>query len=384
MAGRATRISELVHKAAAKQQTPISLRTLLEFGRNTRPINLVIASRFLAQELPIRLARRVVELESAPMGLSQMPSVRTIHGLYTDSFRLISEFPYVRDEFDDQKFTELLAEIKARHNWVVQRCAAGVLELKKSLGVSHLGTDIQTFLDRFYMGRISIRMLISQHLALHSLTPEQRRLTMATTGYVGIVTSDCKPVDVINEAIRHAQFLCESTYGRTAPVQIVRGDANTGFTYVPSHLYLMVFELLKNSLRATVETHRDSLHLPPVKVVIAYGDEDVIIKISDEGGGVPRSALPLIWTYSYTTADPVPVSSSSPPSSGASGSLFDPLAQPAGDGGIIAGFGYGLPLSRLYARYFSGDIVLMSVESYGTDAFIHLRRLADKEEELPA
>lgn len=29
--------------------------------------------------------------------------------------------------------------------------------------------------------------------------------------------------------------------------------------------------------------------------------QDITIKISDEGGGIPRSALPLVWTWMYVT-----------------------------------------------------------------------------------
>jgi pyruvate dehydrogenase kinase 2/3/4 len=36
--------------------------------------------------------------------------------------------------------------------------------------------------------------------------------------------------------------------------------------------------------------------------VVAEGGEDVTIKVSDEGGGIPRSGLPRIWTYLYSTA----------------------------------------------------------------------------------
>lgn len=46
----------------------------------------------------------------------------------------------------------------------------------------------------------------------------------------------------------------------------------------------------------------DSEEFPPIKVIVAHGEEDITIKISDEGGGIPRSAVPLIWTYMYTTA----------------------------------------------------------------------------------
>ena len=60
----------------------------------------------------------------------------------------------------------------------------------------------------------------------------------------------------------------------------------------------MVFEILKNSLRATVEKYGpDSEDFPPIKIIVAHGDEDITIKISDEGGGIPRKDVPLVWTY---------------------------------------------------------------------------------------
>jgi hypothetical protein len=42
------------------------------------------------------------------------------------------------------------------------------------------------------------------------------------------------------------------------------------------------------------------------------------------------------------------------------------------EGTRIAGYGFGLPLSRLYARYFGGDVVLRAVPQYGTCASVLL------------
>lgn len=50
---------------------------------------------------------------------------------------------------------------------------------------------------------------------------------------------------------------------------------------------------------------------------------------------------------------------------------------------VLAGYGYGLPISRLYARYFGGDLQIISMEGYGTDAYLHLNRLGNVQEPLP-
>lgn len=93
-----------------------------------------------------------------------------------------------------------------------------------------------------------------------------------------------------------------------------------------------------------------------------------LLQVSDEGGGIPRSGIARIWTYMYSTAK-IPM----------------PDMEEVGDTQpvVLAGYGYGLPLSRLYARYFGGDLQVISMEGYGTDAYIHLNRLGDSVEPLP-
>lgn len=77
------------------------------------------------------------------------------------------------------------------------------------------------------------------------------------------------------------------------------------------------------------------------------------MQISDEGGGIPRSGLSRIFTYLYSTAE-------NPPD-----------LDEHNEGVTMAGYGYGIPISRLYARYFGGDLQIISMEGYGM-SILHL------------
>ena len=246
----------------------------------------------------------------------------------------------------NQRFAQTLNRIKRRHDSVVTTMAQGILEYKRKRQRMQIDSNIQSFLDRFYMSRIGIRMLIGQHIALTDQSHYR------DPSYVGIICTKTFVKDLAQEAIENARFVCEDHYGlfEAPKIQLVC-DPSLNFMYVPGHLSHMLFETLKNSLRAVVETHgQDKQEFPVTKVIVAEGKEDITIKISDEGGGIPRSAIPLVWTYMYTTVDRTP--------------NLDPDFDKSDFKAPMAGFGYGLPISRLYARYFGGDLKLISMEGY--------------------
>ncbi|KAF2464958.1 alpha-ketoacid dehydrogenase kinase [Lindgomyces ingoldianus] len=423
--------------------TGVSLRQMVQFGEKPSTGTLFRASQFLSEELPIRLAHRVQELHDLPDGLNEMPSIGRVRDWYAQSFEELVDLPrpslpsdlkerllrparrngkdshltsratqnpsIVRGQYksapdhhyasgngsgssreikgstssrryyaaaDDGgewppelsaynlKFADTLEKIKRRHDSVVTTVAQGILEWKRKRQRMQIDHNIQAFLDRFYMSRIGIRMLIGQHIAL---TDQRQR---SDPNYVGIICTKTNVRELAQEAIENARFVCEDHYGLfDAPkVQLVC-NPDISFMYVPGHLSHMLFETLKNSLRAVVETHgQDKEDFPVTKVIVAEGKEDITIKISDEGGGIPRSAIPLVWTYMYTTVDQTP--------------SLDPDFNKSDFKAPMAGFGYGLPISRLYARYFGGDLKLISMEGYGTDVYLHLNRLSSSSEPL--
>lgn len=177
--------------------------------------------------------------------------------------------------------------------------------------------------------------------------------------HIGCIDPMCDPGSVVLDAYENARYLCDQYYLASPELKLtqhngVEQGAPIRIVYVPSHLYHMLFELFKNSMRAVMEHHgQDCDNIPPIEVTVVNGREDISVKLSDRGGGIPRSQVDQLFKYLYSTAPkPSPSSMHTVP---------------------LAGYGYGLPISRLYARYFQGDLVLYSTEGYGTDALIYMK-----------
>ncbi|KTG36992.1 hypothetical protein cypCar_00009899 [Cyprinus carpio] len=314
--------------------SPLSMKQFIDFGSENACVK--TSFTFLRQELPVRLANIMKEIDLLPDNLLRTPSVR-------------------------------LVQSWNRHNDVVPTMAQGVVEYKETYGTDPITSqNIQYFLDRFYMSRISIRMLLNQHTLLFG---GRIRDNPAHPKQIGSIDPNCCVTDVVKDAYENACNLCHRYYMNSPELILeefnVKGpDKPIAVVYVPSHLYHMVFELFKNAMRATMELHEDAMEYPPVHVQIVLGHEDLTVKVSDRGGGVPLRKIDRLFTYTYSTA-PRPQMDTS-------------RATP------LAGFGYGLPISRLYARYFQGDLKLYSMEGFGTDAVIYIRALSTESiERLP-
>ncbi|XP_029790237.1 pyruvate dehydrogenase (acetyl-transferring) kinase isozyme 1, mitochondrial isoform X2 [Suricata suricatta] len=324
---------------------------------------------FLRQELPVRLANIMKEISLLPDNLLRTPSVQLVQSWYIQSLQELLEF---KDKSAEEAktiydFTDTVIRIRNRHNDVIPTMAQGVIEYKESFGVDPVTSqNVQYFLDRFYMSRISIRMLLNQHSLLFGGkgkgSPSHRK-------HIGSINPNCNVVEVIKDGYENARRLCDLYYINSPELELEELNAKSPgqpiqVVYVPSHLYHMVFELFKNAMRATMEHHADKGVYPPIQVHITLGSEDLTVKMSDRGGGVPLRKIDRLFNYMYSTAPRPRVETS--------------RAAP------LAGFGYGLPISRLYAQYFQGDLKLYSLEGYGTDAVIYIKALStDSIERLP-
>ncbi|XP_046894765.1 pyruvate dehydrogenase (acetyl-transferring) kinase isozyme 2, mitochondrial-like [Hypomesus transpacificus] len=345
--------------------SPLSMKQFLDFGSTNACEKTSFA--FLRQELPVRLSNIMKEINLLPDRLLTTPSVQLVQSWYIQSLMEILDF--LDKSPDDHRaletFVETLETIRNRHNDVVPTMAQGIIEYKDAFGQDPVTSqNIQYFLDRFYMSRISIRMLINQHSLIFD-----GNTNPAHPNTIGCIDSQCDVTEVVRDAYESAKMLCEQYYLGAPELDLTEVNANClrepiQISYIPSHLYHMLFELFKNAMRATVENHEAHGSLPAIRVMVTLGGEDLTIKMSDRGGGVPFRKIDRLFSYMYSTA-PRP-------------NFGDHQRAP------LAGFGYGLPISRLYARYFQGDLQLFSMEGHGTDAVVHMKALStDSVERLP-
>ncbi|CAF2403881.1 unnamed protein product [Rotaria sp. Silwood2] len=347
------------------QPTPVTLKSLIDFAVDG---DIKDSYKFLRVELLVRWSHMRKEMNYIPARLLEMPSLKHVNSLYDQSFSEILAFKNVEPTATTlRNFTETLVGIQRRHADVVPTFARAYMEMEQTGPVDLIEKNhLQYFYDRIFMNRIGIRTLIYQHTFLFGNEFPQR------PQQVGIIDPHCDVLSVVQDAYATAKNLFERALYRIPDIEISSYNARSNETgpvtvvYIPAHIYHIVFELLKNSLRATVERcGLDTKTYPPVQVRIVKGHEDLTIEIADRGGGVPRSKLSQLFHYTYTTAP-------------------KPQLDPSGDakGTPIAGLGYGLPIARLYAKYFQGSLALASVEGLGTWAYISIKAEPENASEL--
>ncbi|XP_063059459.1 pyruvate dehydrogenase kinase, isozyme 3b [Engraulis encrasicolus] len=345
--------------------SPMSIQQFLDFGRENACEK--TSYMFLRKELAVRIANTLREVTLLPSSLVNQPSLKRVQTWYIQSFEEVLQFEDQSPESGRtlNDFLDTLNRIRSRHNDVVPTVAQGVIEYKEAHGFDpFISNNVQYFLDRFYTNRISFRMLMNQHTLLFGDTAAHPK-------HIGGIDPACHVTEVVKDAYDVAKMLCEQYYMMAPQLKVKEfnsraEDKPVQVVYVPSHLFHMLFELFKNSMRATVELHEDnSRGLPPVKCLVTLGKEDLSIKISDSGGGVPLRKIDRLFNYMYSSAP-------------------TPNLETTHTAAPLAGFGYGLPISRLYARYFQGDLNLYSMEGVGTDAVIYLKALSSESfERLP-
>jgi len=364
---------DMLLKYKQRQPTPVTLRDMLAWSEMQHS---AATSKLLTVELLTRLAHRIGELGEFPKPVQETAPVTKVMELYSSTFYSLADFYYSSSKWDESVLTSLLRDFKETDSSTVPSIALGMHRVALSFPEQPpLPSDFQ--LNQFYQSRLGIRMLIGQRV--------RPRIKMTSVP------------SVVKRAYERAKKLSIEIHGAAPALQLdghvhervwPMSDTKGVFWYVPSHLEHILFELIKNSMGATMKMQDQGKFegdMPPIKVVISKGIDDVSLKVSDEGGGIARSVAPQIWSYKYSTA----------PSRILRKNRFKNLRHAAmatadnEDHEYVtfrenfSGGGYGLPIARVFSRYFGGDLEMATVDGFGTDVFLYIPNLSEAAEVKP-
>ncbi|XP_036392816.1 3-methyl-2-oxobutanoate dehydrogenase [lipoamide] kinase, mitochondrial-like isoform X2 [Megalops cyprinoides] len=334
--------------------------TMLYAGKSADGHHILSSAKYLQKELPVRIAHRIKGFRSLPFIIGCNPTILQVHELYIRAYHMLSDFPPIKDRETEAQYSKLVQQLLDDHKDVVTMLAQGLRESRKHIQDE---TVIRSFLDTTLTSRLGIRMLATHHLSLHEENPD----------YVGIICRRLSPKKIIEKWVVFARRLCEHQYGNS-PLVRINGHVAARFPFIPMPLDYILPELLKNAMRATMESHLETpYNVPDVVVTIANNDTDFVIRISDRGGGIPHRILDKVMDYHFSTAEE---STQDPRVS----NLFDTMTNSGPQSGPMHGFGFGLPTSRAYAEYLGGSLAIQSMQGIGTDVYLRLRHIDGKGE----
>jgi signal transduction histidine kinase len=167
---------------------------------------------------------------------------------------------------------------------------------------------------------------------------------------------------------------------KKCPTVIIDGYGSSGdFTYISEHIEYIVFQLLSNSVRHTLQYHAKSTSPPPpVTITICSNDTDILIRISDQGGGMSPETYRDLWSFTSRRRF----------------KNFETISQMAAriaeeeelpwswQGQQDQHLGIGLPMSKVYSEYWGGELKVMSMEGFGTEAYLRIPRLGNQTENI--
>ncbi|KAI0268690.1 alpha-ketoacid dehydrogenase kinase [Gloeopeniophorella convolvens] len=390
---------------AAREAQRLSLRQLVFYGRSMSEERLIKSANYVRTELPVRIAHRIRDLQALPYVVVMQEGVAKVYELYWSAFEKFRQFPQIDTLEDNERFCTFLRTLLDEHAVVIPNLSLGL-----SLASPHLPPDeLDAFMKRMLVSRISRRVLAEHHIALSDSVAGR---DTDGEGHVGIIYTG---LNVEKSVRRCTALLHQLTHdsGDSGPLMTddtrwpgvtVEGHVDAQFAYIREHLEYIIFELLKNSMQATVAKHGEKSQLPHILVTLVTAPDSIGMRISDQGGGLlnPHIRLPSdLFSFSHLRyaarleserLGPLRSASASPTGMRATvdelvGRWQDEWRQREdeaplkNDPELESGVGHhprlgiGLAMSNIFARYFGGSLDLVSMDGWGTDVYLRLPKL---------
>lgn len=230
---------------------------------------------------------------------------------------------------------------------------------------------------------------------------------------VGIFNSECSAKAIFNQAKSSVTKQLSSLSPLPTIDLYIQDNDDITFAYIPEQLEHILYELLSNSIKYTIQQHQHEQKdlLPPVKVTICANKTDIFFRVSDQACGIKPNIYQRLWSYQERAAsgdfNDFQVIRKMPATMAErmkleqqqkninsdndnNKQIDDPStkinASSSSDHHIQhkdhVTLGIGLIMSRIFAEYFGGELQVMTLEGYGTDVYVRIPRLGSHTENL--
>lgn len=400
--------NELLIQYAQKKPHPVSLRQLAGYGKQLTKQKILASANFVRLELPIRLALRIRDLQTLPFGVVNNFHLAQIYESYYHSFNAFRKIPTINTLDDNDRFCKTLSALLDDHVFNLSHLMMGALEA--SILTNLPQEDLDNFMSSMLRSRISRRVIVEEHLSL-SENYRTHPNSVKPPDYIGEIFHQCSAVDQFHRVAELVKDSMEVLYPNrdNMPDLEIEGDLDTSFPFMVPHLHYLFGEILRNSFEATIREHADktSKKLPPIKIIVINSPREVMFRISDQGGGINHNKLDKIWSFgkspelargslaSFHRIPGLQLYSNLKVTAAGSSIVGDDVFNSTSVGDINQTstksksstleqlikrpfeykLGLGLPMCKVYADYWNGNLSMNSLEGYGSDTCLTLSKL---------
>lgn len=316
--------------------------------------------------------RQLLTLQQLPYIAILNPKIEQTHELYlrTLTSLLNNKFPY--DLYDRSKMKLLMRKFLDDHQDTLQILSEGMTEIMES----YHQDSVFKFLNEHLQNRITMKLLATHYVELISQQERrpQPKSKNLSSRKIGIIQQDVPIATFIKRIYEFVNDLCLLKYDHQ-PINLVFTQGETiKFSCIPLILEYIMTEILKNSMRATIESSINKNESPKdIEIsIFEASPQKIMIRVRDYGGGIPQSIEKKIFDYSYTSISSQIKNDSGKDIDDIHCSVTEDQMIPGETVHNIAGMGFGLPLCKTYLELFGGKIDIQSLSGRGTDVYITL------------
>ncbi|CAF1124390.1 unnamed protein product [Didymodactylos carnosus] len=366
---------DLLEYSQRSVQYQYPLRMMEEAKKQQHDQNSLIEyARFLNDELKVRVAHCISHFQMLPFLPAANPTLLRLHERYLNLFEKLNHFPEIVTKNDEEKFSRLIQIFMESNTDVIGQLSNGCRESARYFKIYDV---MKQFLDNILLSRLSMRLLGEHYVALRRPKPD----------WLGAIYMKFILNDLVQGCINDVSTICHDTYG-AVPAVVIDNNLPQPFPYFPSVVEYILRELLKNSMRAVVEHSKTLLsksqnlttyfesnrNKPLIKVTFTSdpADEHFDIVINDLGGGVADEEQEKIFEYMYTGQSEHHEKACESETDMGDDILSDFQERMVQSSKHMFGYGFGLPVCRLYAQCFNGSLNVRQIPSLGTDVYLRL------------